>query len=216
MDGSESGKLAGPPPHRKPRQSHASLLLEDQVAANPQYLGPDPPRLQPVQSRPRAKAVEREFPWPLAMALLFAFLLASIAFLSGSNSHSSVASKQSAPPAEGKVTITRLQVTPAPGSALFLDGVLQNAGNEGITDVQVAASFYDAHGQIVDTQTRPVQAVISNSAMATQNLSESPIAPGAAHAIRIYFPHYPASWNGQTPKIAVTHVSGNEAAEIHD
>lgn len=144
------------------------------------------------------------------MALLFAFLLASIAFLAGSNSHSAPTSNQRVQPAESKVTITALQVTPAPGSALFMDGVLHNAGQETISDVQVVASFYDGRGQIVDTQSHPVQAVISDSAMATQNLSESPIAPGADQVIRIYFPHYPASWNGQAPKIAVTRAAGNE------
>ncbi|HTM88002.1 MAG TPA: DUF2393 family protein [Terriglobales bacterium] len=115
------------------------------------------------------------------------------------------------PPAyASKLQLTDLKMTPSTvGSAFYVEGMLYNNGNSDITGVQVQAQFHGANGQVLETQTHPMEGMVGNSAIETQNLTQAPIKPNQSRPVRVYFDHYPAGWNKQMPDLKVTTVAAH-------
>ncbi|HET7749680.1 MAG TPA: hypothetical protein VFK81_09885 [Terriglobales bacterium] len=115
-----------------------------------------------------------------------------------------------AQPTGNQVQLTSLKMTPSTvGSAFYVEAMLYNNGNTDITGVQVQAAFHGINAQVLETQTRPVEGMVGNSATEAQNLAQAPIKPNQSRAVRVYFNHYPAGWNKQMPDLKVTTVTAH-------
>ncbi|HUK48716.1 MAG TPA: DUF3426 domain-containing protein [Terriglobales bacterium] len=153
-----------------------------------------------------------KFPWPIFILIVGAALIAGILYFLPRGPHVRnlpVGAQVPQQPVPGQVQLTNMKIEASPiGGALYLSGVLHNAGNTAINGVQVQAQFIGADGAPVATQTRPVEALLSGTNY--QDLTQSPIQPDQYRPILIYFEHTPPAWNHQLPALTVTMVTGTK------
>ncbi|HEY6938365.1 MAG TPA: hypothetical protein VI424_14495 [Terriglobales bacterium] len=70
-----------------------------------------------------------------------------------------------AQPTGDQIQLTNLKMTPSTtGSAFYMEGMLYNNGNSDITGVQVQVAFHGINGQVLGTQTGPIEGMVGNSA----------------------------------------------------
>ena len=179
------------------------------MATNPQYPEQQKPHLHPrLQTPPK-----RRFPWPLIAIVIAAAILAALIWLLPQTPKKQLPPNAAAVPAQptgNQLQLTNLKMTPSTvGSAFYVEGMLYNNGNSDITGVQVQAAFHGINGQVLQTQTRPMEGMVGNSATEAQNLAQAPIKPNQSRAVRVYFDHYPAGWNKQMPDLKVTTVTAH-------
>jgi hypothetical protein len=179
------------------------------MATNPQYPEQQKPHMHPrLQTPPK-----RAFPWPLIAIIIAAAILAALIWWLPQTPKKQMPPNAAAVPAQptgDQIQLTNLKMTPSTvGSAFYVQGMLYNQGNTDITGVQVQAQFQGASGQVLETQSRPVEGMVGNSATEAQNLAQAPIKPNQSRAVRVYFDHYPAGWNKQMPDLKVTTVTAH-------
>ena len=179
------------------------------MATNPQYPEPQKPHIHPRLQTPP----EKKFPWPLIAIIIAAAILAALIWWLPQTPKKQLPPNAAAVPAQptgNQIQLTNLKMTPSTvGSAFYVEGMLYNNGNTAITGVQVQAAFHGINGQVLQTQTQPVQGMVGNSATAAQDLTQAPIKPNESRAVRVYFDHYPAGWNKQMPDLKVTTVTAH-------
>lgn len=184
------------------------------MATNPQF-----PQSRDPQRGPQRVDMQRlpilknsRVPWPLfAILAALAILIALIIWLPTAPKKTMPPSAAQVPqqPTGDQIQLTDLKMTPAPvGSAMYLEGTMMNAGNTELTGIQVQASFRDANGSVVGTQTRPVQEIVGRSDVSGQNPVNAPIKPNERRNFRVAFDNLPAGWNHQMPELKVTMVTG--------
>lgn len=177
------------------------------MATNPQY-SEQRPHLHPrLQAPPKPR-----FPWPLIAIVIAAAILAVLIWWLPQPKKQLPPNAAAVPaqPTGNQVQLTSLKMTPSTvGSAFYVEAMLYNNGNTDITGVQVQAAFHGINGQVLETQTRPVEGMVGNSATEAQNLAQAPIKPNQSRAVRVYFNHYPAGWNKQMPDLKVTTVTAH-------
>lgn len=179
------------------------------MATNPQYPEQQEPHLHPrLQTPPK-----RAFPWPLIAVIIAAAILAALIWWLPQTPKKQMPPNAAAVPAQptgDQIQLTNLKMTPSTvGSAFYVQGMLYNHGNTDITGVQVQAQFQGISGQVLETQTRPLEGMVGNSAREAQNLAQAPIKPNQSRTVRVYFDHYPAGWNKQMPDLKVTTVTAH-------
>jgi uncharacterized protein DUF2393 len=179
------------------------------MATNPQYPEQQRPHLHPRLQTPS----KRRFPWPLIAIVIVAAILAALIWWLPQTPKKQLAPNAAAvsvQPTGDQIQLTNLKMTPTTvGSAFYVQGMLYNNGNSDITGAQVQAAFHGINGQVLETQTRPVEGMVGNSATVAQNLIQAPIKPNQSRAVRIYFDHYPAGWNKQMPDLKVATVTAH-------
>ena len=176
------------------------------MATNPQFPEQQRPHLHPrLQTPPK-----RRFPWPLIAIIIAAAILAALIWWLPQTPKKQLPPDAAAVPAQptgDQIQLTNLKMTPSTvGSAFYVEGMLFNSGNTDLTGVQVQAAFHGINGQVLETQTRPVEGMVGTDA---QNLAQAPIKPNQSRAVRVYFNHYPAGWNKQMPDLKVTTVTAH-------
>lgn len=177
------------------------------MATNPQY-SEQRPHLHPrLQAPPKPR-----FPWPLIAIVIAAAILAVLIWWLPQPKKQLPPNAAAVPaqPTGNQVQLTSLKMTPSTvGSAFYVEAMLYNNGNTDITGVQGQAAFHGINAQVLETQTRPVEGMVGNSATEAQNLAQAPIKPNQSRAVRVYFNHYPAGWNKQMPDLKVTTVTAH-------
>jgi len=180
------------------------------MATNPQYQPPQKgPQLVPELQAP----VKMQFPGPLvaivAAAAILTALIVSLPSVPNQRARSIAAAQQPQQPTGIQVQLTDMKMVPAQvGSAFYIDGQLINSGGGDITGVQLQGAFKSASGQVLDTQTHPVNGLRSGGGM--QDLSQAPIKPNEVRPVRIYYDHVPQGWNRQMPELKVTAVTSSK------
>lgn len=176
----------------------------------PQSREPRGPQRVDMQRLPILKT--SRFPWPLAAIIAAAAILtALIIWLPTAPKKAMPPNGAQVPqqPTGDQIQVMGLKMTPAPvGSALYLEGTMMNNGNTDVTGIQAQASFRDANGSVVGTQTRPVEEIVGGSDVAAQNPVTSPLKPNERRNFRIAFDNLPANWNHQMPELKLTMVTG--------
>ncbi len=179
------------------------------MATNPQYPEPQKPHIHPRLQTPPKK----QFPWPLIAIVIAAAILAALIWWLPQAPKKQLPPNAAAVPVQptgNQIQLTNVKMTPSPvGSAFYVQGMLFNNGNSDITGVQLQAAFHGINGQVLQTQTRPMQGMVGNSATEAQDLTQAPIKPNESRAVRVYFEHYPAGWNKQMPDLKVTTVTAH-------
>ena len=179
------------------------------MATNPNI--PQRPGLHEV---PRLKVPKKnQFPWPLVAIIIAAVILVAVILWLPRTQHVQMPPSGAQVPAQAtgnQVEFTNLKMTPATvGNAFYLEGTLLNHGTTEITGVQVQATFKNPAGQVLETQTRPIEGVAGTSGAQTEDLTKAPIKPNEARPIRIAFDRYPDGWDKQLPQLTVTTVTAH-------
>ena len=150
------------------------------------------------------------FPWPIFIMIVGGVLVAGILYYlprAPRTKNIPVAAQIPQQPVPAQVQLTNMKIAPSPvGGALYLTGILHNAGNTPITGVQVQGQFIGKNGVVVGNETAPVEGLVGGTS--SQDLTQVPIKANESHPIRIYFERTPAGWNHQLPQLTVTMVTG--------
>jgi hypothetical protein len=161
------------------------------------------PKLQVEKKKP--------FPWPLiALIIAAAILVALIFVLPRTPKKMMPPSAATVPqqPTGGQLQLSQIRMTPSPvGNNFYVDAKLFNAGNTQITGAEVQATFRDAGGGVLETQTAKVEGVVGNGQTTTEDLTKAPIKPNESRNIRMAFSHVPQSWNHQAPDLRISAVT---------
>jgi hypothetical protein len=187
------------------------------MATNPKL--PDYPPVPPRKTADQHAKVQvikkSKFPWPILILIVAAAIVIGIIyFLPRAPRSTNVPAGAQAPqqPTPQQIQLTNLNMASSPiGGAVYLTGMLHNAGTTAITGVQVRADFLDANGKNLESKMRPVEGIVSGTAtrgMASQDLTQAPIQPNQSRPIRISFERTPSGWNHQLPQVTVTTVTG--------
>lgn len=153
---------------------------------------------------------QSKFPWPILPLIAGAALLIAILTVPKAPHTAKPPSAAEVPrqPTAEQILISHAKVTPAPqGDAVYLTAVLHNTGNSEITGAQVEAQFLNRSGEILRTETAPLQG-LGQAGATPQDLTQAPIKPDESRPVRLSFEHAPKGWNHQMPQLTVTTVSG--------
>ena len=89
----------------------------------------------------------------------------------------------------------------------FLDGVIQNTGNQTVTGATVQVLFRNDEGLAPQVLTVPLVLVRTRvPAVDTQAVAAQPIAPGDQREFRLIFETIAQNWNRQMPEIRIIRV----------
>jgi hypothetical protein len=93
------------------------------------------------------------------------------------------------------------------GKSTFIDGHLQNAGNQTVSGITVQVLFRNNEAMPPQIETLPLSLIRTREPyIDTQPVSAAPIKPGDERDFRLIFESLPANWNMQMPEIRIIQV----------
>jgi hypothetical protein len=93
------------------------------------------------------------------------------------------------------------------GKSTFVDGHVQNAGDQTVTGITVQVLFRNDEGMPPQLETLPLSLIrMRQPYIDTQPVSAAPLKPGDGQDFRLIFENMPANWNMQMPEIRVIQV----------
>ena len=93
------------------------------------------------------------------------------------------------------------------GKSTYIDGHIQNTGNQTVTGVTVQVIFRNDEAMPPQINTVPLALIRTREPYVdTQPVSAAPMKPGDGRDFRLIFESIPANWNMQLPEIRVIGV----------
>src|SRR3984957_15810509 len=94
------------------------------------------------------------------------------------------------------------------GKSTFVDGHVQNTGDQTVTGITVQVLFRNDEGMPPQVETLPLSLIrMRQPYIDTQPVSAAPLKPGDGQDFRLIFENMPANWNMQMPEIRVIEVT---------
>jgi hypothetical protein len=94
------------------------------------------------------------------------------------------------------------------GKSTFVDGHVQNTGDQTVTGVTVQVLFRNDEGMPPQVETLPLSLIrMRQPYIDTQSVSAAPLKAGDGQDFRLIFENMPANWNMQMPEIRVIQVT---------
>ena len=158
------------------------------------------------RKRTRATPLMPRFLTTLAALLL---LVAVLKFFPPAVKHSGVqASRGTTPAVASDLHLSGVQISRAPdGTALYLDGIVTNAGNSRVTEATAEVGFHDARGRRVATVQKPLVGMSHGGTDLVGNeFARNPIMPKEMRFFRIAVEDVPPAWNQELPQLTIVDV----------
>ena len=96
---------------------------------------------------------------------------------------------------------------PVTGEALYLGGVVTNAGKDSITGAAVEVNFRDARGKLVSSVQKPIAGMAHGGTDLVGNeFARNPILPNEMRLFRVAVEQVPVTWNRQVPELKIVAV----------
>jgi hypothetical protein len=93
------------------------------------------------------------------------------------------------------------------GKSTFVDGHLQNTGNQTVSGITVQVLFRNEEAMPPQIYTLPLSLIRTREPyIDTQPVSAAPLKPGDERDFRLIFEALPANWNMQMPEIRIVQV----------
>jgi hypothetical protein len=107
------------------------------------------------------------------------------------------------------VQLGNLQLSLAPGAeALYIDGVLTNAGHGAITGATMQVDLLDARGNLVTSVQKPIVGMAHGGTDLIKNeFARNPITPNEMRFFRVAVDQFPHTWNHEVPSVKVVAVT---------
>jgi hypothetical protein len=94
------------------------------------------------------------------------------------------------------------------GKSTFVDGHVQNTGDQTVTGITVQVLFRNDEGMPPQVETLPLSLIrMRQPYIDTQSVSAAPLKGGDGQDFRLIFENMPANWNMQMPEIRVIQVT---------
>jgi hypothetical protein len=93
------------------------------------------------------------------------------------------------------------------GKSTFIDGHIQNTGNQTVTGITVQVLFRNREAMPPQIETVPLSLIRTREPyIDTQSVAASPLKPGDQKDFRLIFESIPANWDSQMPEIRIIRV----------
>jgi hypothetical protein len=93
------------------------------------------------------------------------------------------------------------------GKSTFIDGHIQNTGNQTVTGITVQVLFRNNEAMPPQIETLPLSLIRTREPYVdTQPVSAAPLKPGDERDFRLIFESLPPNWNMQMPEIRIIQV----------
>jgi hypothetical protein len=93
------------------------------------------------------------------------------------------------------------------GKSTFIDGHIQNIGNQTVTGITVQVLFRNNEAMPPQIETMPLSLIRTREPyIDTQPVSSAPLKPGDERDFRLIFESLPPNWNMQMPEIRIIQV----------
>ena len=93
------------------------------------------------------------------------------------------------------------------GEALYLDGVVKNAGTELVTGATVQVEFRDMQGKVVGSVQKPIVGMSHGGTDLVRNeFARNPIRPNEMRFFRVAVEQVPPTWNHEVPELKIVEV----------
>ena len=93
------------------------------------------------------------------------------------------------------------------GEALYLDGLVTNAGNAWVTGATAEVGFHDAQGQLVASVEKPLAGIgHGGTDQIRKEFARNPIKPNEMRFFRIAVEDVPPAWNHEVPELKIVEV----------
>lgn len=123
--------------------------------------------------------------------------------------HSDVqASRSSTSALASDLRLNGVQISHAPdGMALYLDGIVTNAGDSRVTGATAEVGFRDTQGRLVATVRKPLVGMSHGGTDLVPNeFARNPIKPKGMRFFRIAVEDVPLTWNHELPELTIIDV----------
>jgi hypothetical protein len=104
--------------------------------------------------------------------------------------------------------LSDVQISHAPdGTAIYLDGLVSNAGNGRVTDATADVGFHDAQGRLIATVHKPLVGMSHGGTDLVRNeFARNPITSHEMRFFRIAVEDVPPAWNHEVPELTIIEV----------
>jgi hypothetical protein len=93
------------------------------------------------------------------------------------------------------------------GEALYLDGVVKNAGSFSVSGATLEVSFHDAQGKIAGSVQKPIMGMPHGGTDLVRNeFARNPIQPNEMRFFRVAVEQVPPTWNHEAPELKIVEV----------
>jgi hypothetical protein len=102
------------------------------------------------------------------------------------------------------------------GEAVYVDGLVTNAGIARVTAVTAQLDFYDANGAVVASVQKPLVGMANGGTDLVRNeFARHPIGTNEMRFFRIAVEDVPATWNHEVPVVKPIAVTARQLIEQH-
>ena len=176
--------------------------------ADPLRNSENPPQM--FASRPPERAPIPVAAWAIAGLVVLA-VIAGLLFFGHRKPSAALNSIQ--PPAAyaANLPVSQLAMSESTslsgGKSTFIDGHIQNNGDQTVTGITVQVIFRNDEGMPPRIETLPLSFVrMRQPYIDTEPVSAAPLKPGDGQDVRLIFEDIPTNWNMQMPEIRIFQV----------
>jgi hypothetical protein len=160
--------------------------------------------------QPNPTVEERETNWrAIGIAVGTVVVIVAILFLV---SRSEQKAPSGPPPYTSNINFSDLKMSAAENfvgaTVSYIDGTVNNTGNQTVTHIVVQVTFKDSIGQLAQRETVPLRVLRTTGPYPEAvDLGMSPLAPGQNKPFRLTFESISEQWNHEYPELKVTDVA---------
>jgi len=126
--------------------------------------------------------------------------------------HSDVqAGRRTIPALASDLHLSSVQISRAPdGRAVYLDGLVTNAGNGRVSEASANVGFHNAQGKLIASLTKPLVGIEHDGTDLVDNeFARNPIKPNEMRFFRVALAveEIPPTWNQEVPDLTIVEVN---------
>ena len=195
--------------------NEADLRAERSVMAQPFRSQvnerPDPTLVRGGRRRKRSRAIPLVGRILTTVAALL-LLIVVLKFLPPVARHSDVqAGRRTIPALASDLHLNSVQISRAPdGRAVYLDGLVTNAGNGRVSEASANVGFHNAQGKFIASVEKPLVGIEHGGTDLVDNeFARNPIKPNEMRFFRVALAveEIPPTWNQEVPDLIIVEVN---------
>lgn len=145
---------------------------------------------------------------PLIIAVVLIIVVAAIVLIVARKMRPTPQAEVAEAPYASNLRVSDLHLSTAQnfvgGEVTYLEGKIANTGTSTLTTARIQCIFRDTLGQVVDSQTVPLQVEVTTLGQTEYiPLDRSPLQPNQQRSFRLIFEHISADWNMGLPEMRV-------------
>lgn len=181
------------------------------MVTNPRSTISEPPELELVRNERTKKPKSPKKLTARIISTLLALLALAVVwrYLPPASRNAQVQAEQTPvteTPEDLQLSSLQISLTPA-NEALYIDGVVTNAGHGSVIGATMQVDFLDAQGNIVSSIQKPMVGIAHGGTDLIRNeFARNPVQPNEMRFFRVAVDEIPPAWNHEVPVLKVVAV----------